>query len=92
MASGLLLVAAMPGETFAISRGNMPAYCRGDVSAMYAVRPVYVKTGKIVRAQDGTSSIRGTVDQGTEGIKEFMCRFDSKGGFIDVMALTSDGE
>lgn len=76
MASGLLLVAAMPGE----------------VSAMYAVRPAYGKTGKIVRAKDGTSSIRGTADKGTEGIKAFLCRFDSQGGFIDVMALTSDGE
>ena len=46
----------------------------------------------IVRAKDGTSSIRGTVDQGTEGIKAFLCRFDSKGGFIDVMAFTPDGE
>ena len=92
--AALLLFAAAGafGKAEAVSRGNRPAYCRGEVSAMYGVKPAYVKTGKLVRAKDGSSSIRGTVDKGSEGMKEFMCRFDKQGGFIDVMALTSDGE
>ena len=76
----------------AISRGNMPAYCRGEVSSMYGIKPGYVKTGKIVKAKNGSLSISGTVDKGSEGMKKFMCRFDKGGRFIDVMAMTSDGD
>ncbi|SHF00690.1 hypothetical protein SAMN02745157_1423 [Kaistia soli DSM 19436] len=76
----------------AITRGNMPAFCRGEVSSMYSTKPSYVKTGKIVKAKNGIFSIGGTVDQGSNGIKKFMCRFDKGGRFIDVMAMTSDGE
>ena len=92
MATVTALLAASTGPATAISRGNMPAYCRGEVSAMYATKPMYVKTGKIVKARDGSLSIQGTVDKGSEGIKAFACRFDKKGNFIDVMAMTSDGE
>ena len=75
-----------------ISRGNMPAYCRGEVAGMYGTRPYYVKTGKIVKEKDASYSISGTVDRGNEGIKKFKCRFDKNRNFIDVMALTSDGK
>lgn len=75
-----------------ISRGNMAAYCRGEVAGMYGTRPYYVKTGKIVKARNGSLSISGTVDKGNEGIKKFKCRFDKARNFIDVMAMTSDGE
>lgn len=75
-----------------VSRGNMPAYCRGEVAGMYGTRPTYVKTGKIIASKDGSLSIRGTVDKGNEGIKKFKCRFDKARNFIDVMAMTPDGE
>lgn len=75
-----------------VTAGNMPAFCRGEVSGMYATKPGYVKTDPVARAKDGSTSIDGTVDKGSEGIKQFRCRFDAKGRFIDVMALTSDGE
>jgi len=75
-----------------VTPGNMPAYCRGEVSGQYGTKPAYVKTGAVARAKDGSTSIAGTVDKGNEGIKQFKCRFDAKGRFIDVMALTSDGE
>lgn len=70
----------------------MPAYCRGEVAGMYGTRPRYVKTGKIVKAKNGSLSISGTVDKGNEGIKKFKCRFDKHRNFIDVMAMTPDGE
>jgi hypothetical protein len=35
--------------------------------------------------------IEGTADQGRNGVKRFRCRFDVRGRFIDVMALTRDG-
>ena len=83
--------AAKPGATV-VTAGNMPAFCRGEVAGQYGTKPTYVKTGSAVRAKDGSTSIPGTVDKGTEGMKRFQCRFDAKGRFIDVMAMTSDGE
>ena len=76
----------------AVTRGNMPAYCRGEASAQYGVKPAYIKTSAITSSADGGSTIDGTADQGPNGIKKFRCRFDSAGRFVDVMALTSDGE
>jgi hypothetical protein len=32
------------------------------------------------------------VDKGSEGIKKFRCRFDARGRFVDVVAMTPDGE
>jgi hypothetical protein len=71
-----------------ISRGNMPAYCRGEVAGKYGTRPQYVKTGKIVTAKDGRMSIRGTVDRGSDGIKTFKCHFDKSRNFVDVEMTT----
>lgn len=85
-------IAPLCAQAAPISRGNMPAYCRGEVAGMYGTRPRYVKTGKIVRAKNGSLSISGTVDKGNEGIKKFKCRFDKKRNFIDVLAMTPDGE
>lgn len=83
---------AMPmGTGAAITWGNRPAYCRGEVSGMYGTKPSYVKTAKPKKTRSGTT-IDGTVDKGNEGIKTFQCRFDGKGRFIDVMAMTPDGE
>lgn len=96
MASVLACLAAITATNVTqgapISRGNMPAYCRGEVAGMYGTRPRYVKTGKIVKTKDGSYSISGMVDKGNEGIKKFKCRFDRSRNFIDVMALTSDGK
>ena len=69
----------------------MPAYCRGEVSGQYGTRPTYVKTGAIAKAPGGFF-IDGTVDKGSEGIKRFRCRFDAQRRFVDVMAMTPDGE
>ncbi|EHJ96137.1 hypothetical protein [Agrobacterium tumefaciens] len=83
---------AMPMGTGAvITPGNRPAYCRGEVSGMYGTKPSYIKTAKPKKTGSGTT-IDGTVDKGNEGIKKFQCRFDGKGRFIDVMAMTPDGE
>ena len=86
--AGVLVAGA--AHSAPISRGNMPAYCRGEVSGMYGARPQYVKTGKIVKAKGGYS-ISGTVDKGNDWIKKFMCRFDRNRSFIDVMAMVSKG-
>lgn len=92
-AQGSDRAAAAPAASGApITRGNMPAFCRGEAAQQYGTRPTYVQTGAIQAARGGGSSIEGTVDKGSEGTKRFRCRFDSGGRFIDVMALTPDGE
>lgn len=83
---------AMPrGTGAAITPGNRPAYCRGEVSSMYGTKPSYIKTAKPRMTGSGTT-INGSVDKGDEGIKQFQCRFDGKGRFVDVTAMTPDGE
>jgi hypothetical protein len=75
-----------------VSRGNMAAFCRGEASSMYGVKPAYIMTGQITAAPDGGSTIDGTVDKGPEGTKKFQCKFDKAGHFVEVMPLDSDGE
>lgn len=86
----VLMATTAPSEP--IAPGNRKAYCRGEVSGQYGIKPVYVTTGKLVKGAKGTTSVSGTVDKGSEGIKKFKCRFDAKGRLIDVMALTPDRE
>lgn len=88
LASLVLIGASSPP----VAPGNRKAFCRGEVAGMYGTKPAYVTTGKLLEARDGTTSVSGTVDKGPEGIKKFKCRFDTRGGFIEVMALTPDGE
>jgi len=90
LSSLLLLAAEVIGGP--VAPGNRRAYCRGEVAGQYGTKPMYVTTGKLVKGRDGTTSVSGTVDKGTEGIKKFKCRFDAKGRLGDVMALTPDGE
>ena len=84
-----LMATGAPNEP--VAPGNRKAYCRGEVAEQYGTRPLYVTTGKLLKGAKGTTSVSGTVDKGSEGIKRFKCRFDAKGRFIDVMALTPDG-
>jgi hypothetical protein len=87
--ASIVLIAASSAP---VAPGNRKAFCRGEVAGMYGTKPIYVTTGRLLKARNGTTSVSGTVDKGSEGIKKFKCRFDSKGRFIDVMALTPDGE
>ena len=88
----MLLATTQVAAAAPISKGNMKAYCRGEVAGQYGTRPRYVEAGEIVEAANGSFSISGTVDKGNEGIKKFKCRFDKERNFIDVMAMTPDGE
>ena len=81
-----------PAAAAPVTRGNMPAVCRGEASSQYGVKPAHIETGAITAGADGGSSIDGTTDKGPDGIKKFRCRFDAAARFIDVMATTSDGE
>jgi hypothetical protein len=79
------------GSGSPISAGNKAAFCRGEASAQYSVRPAYITVGRAVPDREGGSAIDGSADQGRNGIKRFRCRFDARNRFIDVMAVTRDG-
>ena len=80
------------GSGTPIARGNMTAFCRGEASRQYGVKPNYILTARPVRDSAGKTTISGSADQGTRGKKRFQCRFDLRDRFIDIMALTRDGE
>jgi len=82
---------AMAPKSGPLSTGNMPAHCRGEASAIYKVRPNYIKTAGIKNEPNGGYSIDGTADLGRQGRKPFRCRFSAKREFIDVMSLVNEG-
>ena len=53
----LASAAAAAHATEVVSPGNRAAYCRGEVSQQYGTKPIYVKTGKLKKDKDGTTSI-----------------------------------
>lgn len=91
-AGTVMVGTAMGGTGEPISAGNRPAYCRDEVAGMYATTPLYVTTMLPALETDGSISINGSVDKGSEGMKQFKCRYDEGGRFVNVMAMTNDGE
>jgi hypothetical protein len=74
-----------------LSDGNLRSRCKTEVAKAYAVGDSQITVGDIVNAENAFT-IDGSVDKGAEGVKAFACRFDGQRQFIDVMAMTSDGE
>jgi hypothetical protein len=72
--------------------GNMAAYCRGDVASATGTKAVYVKTGNVVKAADGSYSVKATADLGSQGMKPFQCDFDAKGNFLHTKSLVDEGK
>jgi hypothetical protein len=72
---------APPAEK--VAPGNMPAYCRGEASSLYHVRPQYIKTGHLVRHENGDYTVNGTADLG-KSKKSFACGFDRAGKFMGL--------
>jgi hypothetical protein len=81
--------AAPAGE--AVTAGNMPAHCRGEASALFAVKPAYIQTGAPVKTATGVS-IKGTADVGAQGKKPFRCNFDAAGHMGPVESLVDEGK
>ena len=75
-----------------LSPGNMPAYCRGQAASEFGTKPVYIKTGKLVRAKKGGYSIKGTADLGDQGKKPSQCDYDKKGNFLHLKSLVDEGK
>lgn len=74
-----------------VAPGNMPAYCRGEASSEFGTKPMYIKTGKLVRAKNGGYSVKGTADLGDQGKKPFQCDYDKKGNFLHLKSLVNEG-
>ena len=74
-----------------VAPGNMPAYCRGEASSQFGTKPMYIKTGKLVRAKNGGYSIKGAADLGDQGKKPFQCDYDKKGNFLHLKSLVDEG-
>lgn len=75
-----------------VAPGNMKAYCRGEASAQFGTKPAYIKTEKLVKNKDGSYSVKGTADLGTQGKKPFRCNFGKKGNFQPLMSLVDEGK
>jgi hypothetical protein len=71
---------------------KMKAYCRGEASKMFGVRPWYINAGAVKKAADSGFSIFGRANQGANGKKPFRCLFTAKREFIAVISLTYEGE
>lgn len=70
---------------------NAKADCTERVVSEYGVDSGRVKLGKHRDDTQGKLNIPGKVDKGTEGIKSFMCKFNSDGALVHVMSMTGDG-
>lgn len=86
-----LLILSTSAFAERVAPGNMKAYCRGEASAFYGTKPVYITTGKLKKAKNGSYSVKGTADLGNQGSKPFQCNFDKNGEFKDVMSLVNEG-
>ena len=75
-----------------VAPGNMPAYCRGEASSLFGTKPMYIKTDKLVRAKNGSYSVKGTADLGDQGKKPFQCDYDKKGNFLHLKSLVDEGK
>jgi hypothetical protein len=74
-----------------VAPGNMPAYCRGEASSMFAIKPTYIKTEKLMRNKDGSYYVKGMADLGDQGKKPFQCDFSKKGEFLHFKSLVNEG-
>jgi len=86
-----LSIASMPVSAKPVAMEDMVAYCRGEASAQYGVKLVYIKTEQLVHNKDGSHSVKGTADLGNQGKKLFQCNYDKKDEFKGVMSLVDEG-
>lgn len=79
------------GASVGVSDKMMRDQCFAKAAPMYAVKKRAITLGAITASKDEIA-IDGTVDKGREGIKQLRCRFTVERRFIEVMAMTPDGE
>ncbi len=79
------------GASAGVSDQMMRDQCFANAAPMYGVAKSAITLGAVKTGKGGVV-IDGTVDKGQEGIKKLRCRFTGERRFIDVMAMTPDGE
>ena len=79
------------GASAGVSDQMMRDQCFAKAAPMYGVKKRAITLGAIT-ANKEEFAIDGTVDKGREGIKQLRCRFTVERRFIEVMAMTPDGE
>jgi hypothetical protein len=68
----------------AVSESDMAAYCRGEASAEFGVRPQDITTLPVEKS--GTAfTVYGEYAEGTQ-TRTFQCKFDGQGQFQSVAA------
>lgn len=67
-----------------MSEQDMAAYCRGEASAKFGIKPQYITTLPVESSGSG-STVYGEFDDGGK-TKTFECKFDNSGKFRSVSA------
>lgn len=83
--------AQVTGTGPAVSKKEMPNYCRNMAVDMFAVKPNKVKLKKLVENKDNFA-VPGAADQGANGTRDFQCTFDAEGRFVEMVVETKEGE
>ncbi|MGE0668566.1 MAG: hypothetical protein AB7O49_18580 [Sphingomonadales bacterium] len=89
IAGALALTFAVPVAAAPVAANNMGAYCRGQAAKTFHARPSYVKSVRPARSQDGSATVDGTYQDEDGHTKNFKCRYDAQGNFLDVKPVTA---
>jgi hypothetical protein len=94
----LLALATVSGQAFAKKASVDPSWlakaksdCIARVVTDYGVTADKVTLGKNRDDAKRLLYIPGKVNKGAEGVKAFMCKYNTDGALVDVMSMTSDG-
>jgi hypothetical protein len=86
IATTLGVAFATPALAAPVAAANMGAYCRGQAAKAFDARPAYVKSVRPTKAADGSATVDGTYEDSNGRTKNFQCRYDAQGNFLDVKA------
>ena len=94
--SSILAIAGVLATTCAASAlaapvapSNMGAYCRGEAAKAFHARPNYVKSTRPAKASDGSATVNGVYEDKDGRSRNFECRYDPNGNFVEVKAVTA---
>ncbi len=94
----LLALATVSSQAFAKKASVDPSWlakgksdCIARVVTDYGVNADKVTLGKNRDDVKRLLNIPGKVNKGPEGVKVFMCKYNTDGALVDVMSMTSDG-
>jgi hypothetical protein len=74
-----------------VPKDQMSKFCQGEAAGQYGTKPTYIKTEKPKQAKDGSYTVNGTADLGSQGTKPFQCHFSKSGEFKHLMSLVDEG-